>query len=339
MKRLSNAPRHVVSRGGSIHRRAVLERLAIGAAATTVASLWPMFGASAAPLKYTLQPQKIAPGVWMIAGANEAITRENGGAIANIAILDTRDGAVVIDTGPSRRYGEALKALAEELTGKPVVRALVTHFHPDHVFGNQAFDAKVLATSKGVVDGLKVSGEDFSTAMYHLAGDWMRGTDLVLPQTIIKNTFEDIGERRLQYLVLDGHTDTDVAIFDERSGVLFAGDLIFLDRAPTTPHANLPKWLKNLRKLEETGYAIAVPGHGPAEKSVRGVQQTRDWLNAVEDKIRKAFEQGLSMTEAMALPLPTWTEKIALAEYEFQRTVMHFYPVLETGNWPRVDRS
>jgi len=308
----------------------------LGAAAAL--PLWPMFEAASAPLSYSLEPQKLTDGVWMLAGANEPITRTNGGAIANIAILDTRDGAIVVDTGPSRRYGEALRSLAESLTGKPVVRALVTHFHPDHVFGNQAFATDVLAAPRGVVDGLKRSGEDFATAMYHLTGDWMRGTELTLPEKIVETGYEDIGERRLRYIVLSGHTDTDLAIFDEHSGILFGGDLVFLDRAPTTPHADLPNWHASLSVLAEMPFRQLMPGHGPTQSTGgQGIKQTGDWLKVVNETITNAFERGLAMTEAMSEPLPEWTNEIALARYEFGRSVMHIYPKLEAGNWPRVD--
>ncbi|MEQ8824518.1 MAG: quinoprotein relay system zinc metallohydrolase 1 [Filomicrobium sp.] len=301
-------------------------------------ALLPMFSAVSAPLSYGLKPVELADGAWMVVGANEAITSKNGGAIANIVILDTKDGAIVIDTGPSKRYGVELEALARSLTGKPVVRALLTHIHPDHVFGCQAFSADALAAPQGVVDGLKESGEDFASAMYYLAGDWMRGTDVVLPQKIIVDGHEDIGERRLRYLVLQGHTDCDLAIFDERSGLLIASDLVFLDRAATTPHADLGKWYASLERLEEVNYSKLVPGHGPAESGRRGVDQTNQWLKMIEDKIGSAFDQGLSMPEAMEEPLPKWAESIALARYEFGRSVMHLYPALEQAQWPRVDR-
>ncbi len=321
--------------GPVVDRRALIS----AAGLTGALSFWPMFAAVSAPLRYNLKPIEVAPGAWMISGADEAITRANGGAIANITIFDTSDGAVVIDTGPSRRYGVELEALARQLTGKPVVRALLTHFHPDHVFGCQAFGAEALAAPKGVVDGLKQSGEDFATAMYYLAGDWMRGTELVLPQKIIKSDHEDIGERRLRYLVLEGHTDSDLAVFDERSGVLVAGDLAFLDRAPTTPHADLPAWHRSIAELSELSASRLVPGHGPAETTSRSLRQTGQWLKMLEERIVDSFERGLAMTEAMDEPLPAWTEKIALARYEFERSVMHLYPKLEGNRWPRVDQS
>ena len=142
----------------------------------------------------------------MIAGAQEAISMSNGGAIANVAILDSRDGAIVIDTGPSKRYGEALKSLARKLTGKPVVRAFITHFHPDHALGNQAFTADALATTADVRKGLEQMGDDFASAMYRTAGDWMRGTEVVLPKTTVAKGVEEIGGRRLHLIPLSGHT-------------------------------------------------------------------------------------------------------------------------------------
>lgn len=298
-----------------------------------------MFSATAGPKAYDLDPIQLADGVWMLEGAREPITRGNGGNIVNVGILDTTDGAIVIDTGPSKRYGLALSELATKLTGKPVVRALVTHFHPDHVFGNQVFGPKVLATAQGVADGLKTTGEDFATSMYYLAGDWMRGTAVALPQTIIADGHEDIGQRRLHYRVRSGHTDSDLIVVDETSGTLFAGDLLFLDRAPTTPHAQLQAWRASLDDIAAMDFKRAVPGHGPADTAKTSLAQTRDWLDMAEDKITAAFDRGLAMTEAMAVPLPRWTEKIAMARYEFQRSVMHLYPSLEAGTWPRVDKS
>jgi quinoprotein relay system zinc metallohydrolase 1 len=295
--------------------------------------------ATAAPLAYALKPDKIADGIWLVRGAQEAITMGNGGAIANVSIIDTRAGAVIIDTGPSLRYGEALHKLAKDLTGKDVVRVYLTHFHPDHVFGNQAFDAKIIAAPQGVIDGLRQSGNAFADSMYRIAGDWMRGTELVLPQHVVTNEPEDFGNRRLRPISMRGHTASDLVIFDELSGLLFSGDLVFLDRAPTTPHADIERWRITLANLGGIPHELIVPGHGPAEPGGRGIQQTRDWLEAIEAQINSAFEKGLDITEATALPLAAWTEKIALSRYEYERTVMHLYPKLEAARWPRVDQK
>ncbi len=324
-----------IRRGKSFGRRDVLSLLT----GTALAPFLPMLDAQAAPLTYALRPQRLTDGIWLVPGAQEAITRANGGAIANVAILDSSEGAIIVDTGPSKRFGEALAALAKELTGKPVARVYITHFHPDHVFGNQAFPADVIAAPQGVIDGLKQVGEDFASAMYHTAGDWMRGTEVVLPRRAVGVGLDEVGDRRLRLLPLKGHTGSDLAIFDERSGFLFAGDLVFLDRAPTTPHADLERWQISLATLGAIPHNLLVPGHGPAEHGGRGIVQTRDWLSAIDRQVREAFDSGLDMTEAIALALPRWTETIALARYEYERTVMHLYPRLEAARLPRVDRK
>lgn len=315
-------------------RRALLK---LGAAAVAY-PLLPIFFTEAAPLTYTLQPQKIADGAWTIAGVNEAITFENGGAIANITILDSSEGAIVVDTGPSRRYGEALAGLARTLTGKDIARVYITHFHPDHAFGNQGFDVAKIAAPQGVISGLKELGAGFSDAMYYIARDWMRGTEIILPDRIASEGTEDIGNRRLRLIPRAGHTPSDLAIYEENSALLIAGDLAFLDRAPTTPHANLATWRATIKELEQIPSSRLVPGHGPAEKTNRALTQTRDWLDAIESVITRCFEDGLDMTEAMNAPLPPSLTKMALARYEYSRSVMHLYPALEAAKLPDVGK-
>ena len=296
----------------------------------------PMFSAFSAPLTYDLKPIVIADGIWMLAGVPQPITFENGGAIANITILDSSEGAIIIDTGPSRRYGEALATLARSLTGKDIARVYITHFHPDHVFGNQAFTANSIAAPQGVIDGLRDAGAAFSDAMYYIARDWMRGTEVVLPSTAVIEGIEDIGGRRLRLMPRAGHTSSDLAIYDEISGLLIAGDLAFLDRAPTTPHADIATWTTTLGELNSIDCNRLVPGHGPAETGKRAIAQTRDWLLAIRDVIERCFNEGLDMTEAMAAPLPAGLQQIALARYEFTRSVMHLYPKLESAKLPSV---
>ncbi|GJE73568.1 quinoprotein relay system zinc metallohydrolase 1 [Methylorubrum suomiense] len=308
--------------------------LALGLCAA--ASPWLPGFASAAPLAYTLAPIEIAPRVWTIYGAPEPITRANGGAIANITILDTGDGAVLIDAGPSHRYGTALKALAERLTGKPVVRVYLTHLHADHVLGATAFEAGTVSGGPALRGDLKRAGTDLTNGMYRVAGDWMRGTGVPEPGRVAEGGVETIGERRFRILPLAGHTREDLCLFEERSGLLFPGDLVFLDRAATTPDADPERWRGALTTLAEIDHSLLIPGHGPVEAGRRGIDQTRRWLDTVEARIGEGFARGLDVTELMEAPLPDWTDGLAVARYEFARSVMHLLPGLERRDLPRL---
>lgn len=190
-------------------------------------------------LDYHLQPRQIAEGVWLLEGTTDNFAAENGGNIVNVGFIETADGVVVIDTGPSRRYGEALRQSIEKTTGKPVLRVLLTHHHPDHVLGNQAFAGVPIAALPETTRLLAEQGDAMAENMYRLVGDWMRGTEVVLPTEDVQEGALEIGGRRLQLLALRGHTGADLAILDERTGVLFAGDILFYQRAdhPEQPRA------------------------------------------------------------------------------------------------------
>ncbi len=270
----------------------------------------------------------------MVYGANEPITPANGGAIANVAIIDTREGAVVVDAGPSHRYGVELAALVETLTGKPAARVYITHIHSDHLFGASAFDMSVLRVGAGLPEDLKRRGDDIAAGMYRLVGDWMRGTVVPAPYLVAADGVEEVGGRRFRRLALSGHTALDLCLYEETSGLLFAGDLVFLDRAATTPDADLPRWRLSLDTLEDVPHRLLIPGHGPVEPGARGFEQTRRWLDLVETTVADRFDEGLDVLEMIETPLPDWTRPIAVARYEFQRSVMHLLPGVEESRLP-----
>ena len=305
--------------------------------AATVATL-PALPVRAAPLRYDLSPQKVADGVWLLRGADEEIKAGNGGAIANITLIGTPAGAVLIDAGPSLRYGQALDALARTLTGKPVIRVYLTHLHPDHSYGDAAFDPAIIAATPTLIEELKTEGPGFAAGMYRLLGDWMRGSELKIPGHAITADSETFGGRRLRLLPLAGHSPSDLAVLDEATGTLIAGDLVFHDRAPSTPHADLPVWRRSLDTLKALGHARVVPGHGPIDPTpATAIVQTRDWIDWVDATLRTAVAAGLDMVEAGQVAIPPRFAGMKAARYELERSVSHFYPALEDGLLPRVD--
>lgn len=289
-------------------------------------------------LRYALDPLAVADGVWMLRGADAAMSRDNGGAIANLTIIATDAGAVLVDAGPSLRYGQQLQALARKLTGKPVARVYLTHLHPDHSFGAAAFDPAIVAGTAGLKSDLAREGPGLSDAMYRLVGDWMRGTELRMPGREAEAGSETIGGRTLRLVTLAGHSGSDLALIDEATGVLAAGDLVFHDRAPATPHADLARWRAALDTLSGLGHRAVVPGHGPFDPTPEAaIAQTRDWLIWLDTALAEAAASGLSMVEAGALPIPPRFATMAAARYELQRSVAHLYPALEAAAWERVD--
>lgn len=284
---------------------------------------------AAADMDCGLAPEKIADGTWVLTGRSEDFSFTNGGNIVNTAFIVTQAGVLVIDSGPSRAYGEQLRRAIARITRQPVVRVINTHHHPDHFLGNQAFAPDTLAALPGTIHGIHTEGGSFNDNMYRLAGDWMAGTEPVAPIHPLAAGPLELGGHQFELIALEGHTGADLAILDRSTGVLFAGDLVFHDRAPTTPHARLPAWQASLDTLEALPFRHLVPGHGPVAKDAGPIRQTRAWLGWLDRTLRQAADEGLDMTEALALPLPAEFRRLAVVDAEYRRSVGQLYPALE----------
>lgn len=278
---------------------------------------------------YRLQPRQVAADTWVAEGRLEDFSFSNGGNIVNTAFIATPAGVVVIDSGPSRRYGEQLLTAIRKVTGKPVAKVLITHHHPDHFLGNQAFPPETLAALPGTIQGIQQEGKAFNENMYRLNGDWMKDTEMVVPAQAATPGILEIGGHRLELLALEGHTRADLAIFDHSTGVLFGGDLVFHQRAPTTPHARIGLWLASLDRLAGLPWQVVVPGHGPVARDATPLAQTRDYLAWLERSLAQGAAAGLDMTEMLARPLPPAFRQLAVEPEEYQRSVSHLYPAAE----------
>ena len=287
---------------------------------------------------YSLKPRQIAEGTWLLEGSTDNFAKANGGNIVNTAFIVTEAGVVVIDSGPSRRYGQALRQAFAAIPDKPVVQVLLTHHHPDHVLGNQAFSDVSIGALAGTTDLLRQQGDAMAENMYRLVGDWMRGTEVVLPNQVLVPGPLKVGNHSLRLLALAGHTGADLAILDETTGVLFAGDLVFYERALTTPNSpGLEVWLKDLDTLQSLSWKQIVPGHGPVASDARPFLQMRDYLSWLDQLMRDGAARGDDMAEMIRSAIPERFAGISLSRYELIRSVSHLYPRYERVGMKRVD--
>ncbi|WP_435609482.1 quinoprotein relay system zinc metallohydrolase 1 [Pseudomonas knackmussii] len=291
-----------------------------------------------ADLEYRLQPRLVAADTWLVEGSTDNFAKDNGGNIVNVAFIDTGDGVLVIDTGPSKRYGEALRRVIAQTTGKPVKQVLLTHHHPDHVLGNQAFADVPIGALAGTAKLLKEQGNAMAENMYRLVGDWMRGTEVRLPDQVVEPGTLQVGTHTLRLLGLRGHTGADLAILDETTGVLFAGDLVFYERALTTPNSpGLEVWLADLDTLQALPWKLIVPGHGPIATDAAPFAQMRDYLGWLDSVMREGTREGADMNDLLRTPIPERFAGISLTRYELIRSISHLYPRYERQALPRID--
>lgn len=287
----------------------------------------------AADFDYRLRPVAVATDVYAFIGRTEDFDTVNGGNIVNTGFIVAPEGVIVIDSGPSLRYGQQMRAAIAKVTGKPPVLVINTHHHPDHFLGNQAFADAPIAALAATRQGIVADGNAFAENLFRMSGDWMKGTEVVAPTQTLAAGDSTVAGRRLRLLALDGHTGADLVVVDVASGVVFAGDLAFNGRAPTTPHADVGHWLAALDRLDalvrQPGFSAIVPGHGAVARDAEPLRRTRAWLTWLTASLRDAARDGLDMNEVLARPLPREFADLPVAASEYRRSVGHLFPAFE----------
>lgn len=281
-------------------------------------------------LDYRLAARALAPGVWVVEGANADFAPANGCNIVNTAFVATGAGVVVINTGPSRRYGEQLRALIARTTAEPVVQVLHSNLHPDHFFGNQAFADVPRAATARTREGIAREGRAYEDNLYRLCGAWLAGTEALPPDTTLAPGRLRIGTREFELRELDGHTASDLVVVERTSGVMFAGGLAFAQRVPTTPHAVPPAWIASLDRLAAGPVPAAlVPSHGPVRRDAEALVQTRRYIAWLDAALRSGADRGLDAVEMERIDVPAEFRTWAAFPAEFTRNVAHLYPRYE----------
>ena len=282
---------------------------------------------------------RVADGVYVHVGPHAQASPANLGTFANAAVVVGEESVAVVDTGGSRRFGEALRAAIRGVTSLPVRYVINTHVHPDHTFGNAAFvaDGVQFVGHHKLPRAMAQRGPYYLDNFARLLGPAFEGTELVPPGLLVEDALEiDLGRRRL---ILSAHptahTDNDLSVFDPASGTLFAGDLLFMERLPVVD-GSLKGWIAEMQRLRAATAAGAmdvrqvVPGHGGA--SARWPQALDDqmrYLGVLLAGTREAVALGIGIEGAIKTVAPEEATRWKLFDDNHPRNVTASYTELE----------
>ena len=276
---------------------------------------------------------EVAEGVHVYVGPHEDATRENLGGFGNAGVVIGDHSVAIIDSGGSLAFGRRLRESVEALTDFPVAYVINTHAHPDHAFGNAAFGdgGTRFAGHHKLARALALRAPFYLEAFERLIGPAFEGTRIVEPDIeVSEETRIDLGER---ILVLNAwrtaHTDSDLSVLDVRSGTLFAGDLLFVERLPVVD-GSLKGWLEVMEDLREIPAARVVPGHGPASVPwPQALDAQERYLRALLRDVRREIAQGGSIETALTRTAPEERERWIGFELAHPRNVTASFTELE----------
>jgi cyclase len=271
----------------------------IGRFLTIVLGLFLASSAQAQPLpdmsQVTVKVIPVAAGVYMLEGM--------GG---NIGLSVGKDDAFIIDDQYAP-LSEKIKAAVATVTPKPVRFVVNTHWHFDHVGGNEA-----MAGSGAIIFAHENTRRRMTTEQFIQAFNMKvpASPTAALPVITFSDTitFYTNDDTVRTFHVPNAHTDGDAIIFFVRANVVHMGDTFFNGRYPlidVSSGGSLPGMIAAANQgLSMTNPETRfIPGHGPLATRADLVRY-RDMLVTVRDRVGKLIAQRKTLKQILdAKPL------------------------------------
>jgi glyoxylase-like metal-dependent hydrolase (beta-lactamase superfamily II) len=268
------------------------------------AAVWTIFSLAGvvraqipAPLVAHGKTRKIAENVYVIPDQRINV-------VPNIGIIVGRDGVLVVDTGMGPRNAETVLEEVKKITTKPIAYLTVTHFHPEHQMGAQAFPAATTiiyptAEKTELLEKGAAMMKQFSAASPDIA-DLLKPVKFRMPNvTFTEEADVDLGDFPVQLLHWGpAHTRGDEFVFLPKQRVVFGGDVVLNRFFPIIPDSDSSgtKWIQILGRLEELHPAVVVPGHGEVG-DVGVIEALREYFVFVRNRVQQMKSQGSSVTD------------------------------------------
>lgn len=261
--------------------------------------------APALVLAVDVQFRPVADGVYAFIGDTGARTAENEGLNANIGLVVTRDGAVLIDSGATWQGARAIHEAAKRVTAQPI-RWVVNTGGQDHRWlGNGYFKAQgaeIIGHAGGEAD-LRNRGNDHLEGLRAVLGAKADGTVPTLPMRWLRAADErlELGGTVFEFKHRGGgHTPGDTMVWLPQQKLLFSGDIVYVDRMlGVIPVSNTRRWLDSFAVIEQLAPQRIVPGHGQVTTLATAKADTQAYLLALRAHMKKAVDEGVDVSEAV----------------------------------------
>ncbi len=254
-------------------------------------------GAALPPPVVGGSPREVADGVFVIADRRVQL-------VPNVGVIVGDRAALVVDAGLGPRNGMVVREAARDLAGDRPLFLTLTHFHPEHGYGAQAFlDAATIVYNREQYEEFREKAGGYLGQFRGFGGtvaEQLEGVGLVDPHVVYDSAADlDLGGTVVQLRSRGpAHTRGDQSVWLPEQRVLFTGDLvedrffpIFSYFPPHDTDVDGDRWIGVLGELERLDPGVVVPGHGePGDVGV--VAAVREYLTVLRDETARLAGDG-----------------------------------------------
>ena len=289
---------------------------------------------SAAVQAAELKVMNVVDNVYAIVGPHEQRNPTNYANNATFGVVVTDEGVLLVDPGGSYKGAEQVHAAIKTITDKPV-KVVINSGGQDHRWlGNsyfKALGARIIASSEAVEDH-KARTDDHFFALTNMMGkDALAGTEAVYADETFDEALDlNFGGETFEIRhVGPAHTPGDSFIWMPQKGVMFSGDIVYVERMlGIGPAKATDSWVEVFDIMAEHNPKYIVPGHGPVTDLKRATAETYDYLVYLRSMIGRIIENGGVVEEAIALDQSMF-EHLAVSEQIAKRNAQNVFMQME----------
>ena len=243
--------------------------------------------------------KEVAPGVYLISDLS----------FSNCGYIVTDRGVVVIDTQLVPFFANEIIKEIKAVTEKPIRYVINTHWHTDHVGGNEAFspEAPIIGhefTRKVIAERRKEQeAGTIDESIKQLGTFTFTPPDITFDQNMTLH----MGDTVIVLKFLGGgHTSGDIVVYLPKEKVLFSGDL-FMKGSGLPDYrddSNIDMLIASLRKMQDLDIEKIISGHLDVGEK-KDIQASIDKLISFRKQVKKYVDENVPPEEAARLiPFP-----------------------------------
>ena len=245
---------------------------------------------------YQPKADRVVDNVYALVGPLGQRSADNDGLNANFGFVVTPKGVILIDSGASRLGAEKIAAAIAQVTDKPVRWVVNTGSQDHRWFGNDYFagkGAEVIALARTAATQAEYATQHMD-GMKRFLGERMQGTQpLPAPKNLSGDTATlELGGETLMLTYTNAHFPGDAWVWLPKRGVMFSGDLVYVDRIlGVLPWSSVKNGQQAFHALAALNPVRIVPGHGRVCDLAQAQRDTGDYYDFLAGKVGAAARE------------------------------------------------